>query len=77
MKKTIYQVSIPYYGEGEYGILIMEVDINYVLNSDDSDYRKEFDLLEDAKAFIVKRYESIIENYKIMMTNIKVENDLF
>tara|TARA_R110000868_G_scaffold124450_2_gene329053 strand:- start:774 stop:1007 length:234 start_codon:yes stop_codon:yes gene_type:complete len=77
MQKTIYHVSIPYYGEGEYGILIMDVDISHVLNSDDSDYSKEFEALEDAKAFIVKRYESIIENYKMLMTNIKVENNLF
>jgi hypothetical protein len=76
MKKTIYYVSSPYYGDGEYEILIMEVDINHVLETGDtSEYRQEFDTLEEAKAYIVKQYETIIAWYQRRMTNINVEHD--
>jgi hypothetical protein len=68
MKKTIYQVSNPYNGD-EYEIYIEEYDINYVLGTE---YENEFNTLEEAKAFIVKRYESIIESYKNLMTNITI-----
>lgn len=68
MKKTIYQVSNPYYGD-EYEIYIEEYDVNYVLGTE---YENEFNTLEEAKAFIVKRYESIIESYKNLITNITI-----
>jgi len=69
MKKTIYQVSTPYYGDGEYEIYIEEFDVNYVLGTE---YENEFNTLEEAKAFIVKRYESIIESYKGLIKNITI-----
>lgn len=69
MKKTIYQVSTPYYGDCEYEIYIEEYDINYVLGTE---YENEFNTLEEAKAFIVKRYESIIESYKGLIKNITI-----
>lgn len=68
MKKTIYQVSNPYNGD-EYEIYIEEYDVNYVLGTE---YENEFNTLEEAKAFIVKRYESIIESYKNLITNITI-----
>ena len=68
MKKTIYQVSNPYNGD-EYEIYIEEYDVNYVLGTE---YENEFNTLEEAKAFIVKRYESIIESYKKLIKNITI-----
>jgi len=68
MKKTIYQVSNPYNGD-EYEIYIEEYDVNYVLGTE---YENEFNTLEEAKAFIVKRYESIIESYKGLIKNITI-----
>ena len=70
MSKTIYQVNNPF-GCGEYEIDIEQVDINYVINTDRG---KEFNTLEEAKEFIIKLYEDMInetlERYKNLMSNI-------
>lgn len=72
MKKTIYQVTNPF-GNYEYEINIKEVDINYVINTITGN---QFDTLEEAKKFIVKTYESKIEEtivmYKYLMINIEI-----
>ena len=72
MKKTIYQVINPFGGE-EFEIDIEEVDINYIINTDRC---YQFNTLEEAKEFIKKRYdymiEDMIERYKILMINITI-----
>ena len=66
MKKTIYQVMR--WGD-EYEIDIEEVDINYVINTDEI---TQFNTLEEAKQFIIERYEKSIEWYANLIINIPI-----
>ena len=69
MKKTIYKIyQVPnFLGGEEFKINIEEVDINYIINTD-----RIFNTLEEAKEFIKKRYDYIIEMYKYQRNNIAI-----
>lgn len=53
----------------EYEIDIEEVDINYVINTDEI---TQFNTLEEAKQFIIERYEKSIEWYTNLIINIPI-----
>jgi hypothetical protein len=68
MKKKIYYVNSPYYGDGEHEIEMDIVDANYELAD------SEFNTLEDASKYVIGEYENYILKYQKLINKLKTNN---